>query len=363
MKKIIIFYDGSFYTFKWLKSLIWCKKELEEFGYKIKFSNVCEYLPIKNGLESLKKYNPKKDVDYILLAFHRKRYVNQYSLEEITNILLSLKQKCNKLIWMDTSDSTGTTQFELMPYVDLYFKKQYLTDKSRYFFPIWGGRTYAQYYHDSFGASSDGIDGINFMTLKDEDLSKLRLSWNVGMGDLFANKYESYAFPGSIKKPTFISPKDKDGFDIFYRGTKWPSAVGYQRALTINAVNSLDKLTHPNPSERVDPKTYKQELSQSKMAISPFGWGEICSRDFEAFAYGSLLIKPSMDHLETFPNWYIPDVTYKLINWDFSDVKEVLEQISEKEMLSIAENAQNSFKKIRKDKLGFAKHFISEIER
>lgn len=30
------------------------------------------------------------------------------------------------LVWLDTADSTGTCMFDVMPYVDLYFKKQLL---------------------------------------------------------------------------------------------------------------------------------------------------------------------------------------------------------------------------------------------
>ena len=31
--------------------------------------------------------------------------------------------------------------------------------------------------------------------------------------------------------------------------------------------------------------------------ISPFGWGEICFRDFESIILGKLLIKPNCDHI------------------------------------------------------------------
>lgn len=47
---------------------------------------------------------------------------------------------------------------------------------------------------------------------------------------------------------------------------------------------------------------YIDETAQSKLSFSPFGYGEVCWRDFEAILVGSLLIKPSMDHIETNPN-------------------------------------------------------------
>ena len=36
------------------------------------------------------------------------------------------------LVWLDTTDSSGTTCFEVLPYVDLYAKNQLLKDRTRY---------------------------------------------------------------------------------------------------------------------------------------------------------------------------------------------------------------------------------------
>ena len=40
--------------------------------------------------------------------------------------------------------------------------------------------------------------------------------------------------------------------------------------------------------------------------MSPFGLGEITLKDFEVFS-GSLLMKPNMDHMLTWPNFYTKD--------------------------------------------------------
>jgi Glycosyl transferases group 1 len=71
--------------------------------------------------------------------------------------------------------------------------------------------------------------------------------------------------------------------------------------------------------------TYVRELRSSKTCFSPFGYGEICWRDIEAFAYGAVLIKPDMSHLETCPDIYVPGVTYLPVNWDFSNLQEVVD--------------------------------------
>ena len=41
--------------------------------------------------------------------------------------------------------------------------------------------------------------------------------------------------------------------------------------------------------------------------VSPFGFGEITLKDFETFLSGSVLVKPNMSHMETYPNFYIDD--------------------------------------------------------
>ena len=42
--------------------------------------------------------------------------------EKVSEFLTTAKSKVNKVIWFDISDSTGTTQFLVLPYVDSYLK-------------------------------------------------------------------------------------------------------------------------------------------------------------------------------------------------------------------------------------------------
>ena len=43
-------------------------------------------------------------------------------------------------------------------------------------------------------------------------------------------------------------------------------------------------------------------MRHSRICISPFGYGEICWRDFEAILCGCLVVKPDMSHVETNPS-------------------------------------------------------------
>ena len=106
-------------------------------------------------------------------------------------------------------------------------------------------------------------------------------------------------------------------------------------------------------------------MSKSKISVSPFGWGEIGARDFETIVSGSLLFKPQMNHMKTWPDFFVPFKTYIPLKWDFSDLENKLKyylknfEISKK----ISMNAQEKFRKsVSKDGMDeFCKYFINQI--
>lgn len=71
--------------------------------------------------------------------------------------------------------------------------------------------------------------------------------------------------------------------------------------------------------QKTSSRKYNVQIAKSKIVISPFGNGEICFRDFEAVIANSLLIKPNMDHIKTYPDIYKPFKTYVPVNWNLSD--------------------------------------------
>ena len=79
--------------------------------------------------------------------------------------------------------------------------------------------------------------------------------------------------------------------------------------------------------KKVSKLKYYNDLKISKIVISPFGYGEINLRDFEAFLNACILFKPNMDHLETWPNLYIKNKTYIDFNWNLNDLILKLENV------------------------------------
>ena len=67
------------------------------------------------------------------------------------NFLKEINLKNNNLIWFDMRDSAGTTQFEVLPYVRKYVKRQLYKDQNFYKKHLYGGRYYTDFYNKNFG--------------------------------------------------------------------------------------------------------------------------------------------------------------------------------------------------------------------
>ena len=63
------------------------------------------------------------------------------------------------------------------------------------------------------------------------------------------------------------------------------------------------------------------------ISVVPFGYGEITLKDFESFMNGCILAKPSLNHMDTWPDFYIEDKTYIPFSWDLLDIIEKIEMI------------------------------------
>jgi hypothetical protein len=95
-------------------------------------------------------------------------------------------------------------------------------------------------------------------------------------------------------------------------------SISYQRTLVLDAIaGDLAFLTG-----RASQRQFNREIEHARVTVSPFGWGELCLRDFEAVLHGSLLLKPDMAHLETWPNIFVPHETYVPFDWDAKTLRE-----------------------------------------
>ena len=73
------------------------------------------------------------DCDYLMITSKYSKYKNLWSeKKEIYSFLDDISSKVECVIWADLTDGSGTTQFGVLPYVDLYFKCCLLKNKNNY---------------------------------------------------------------------------------------------------------------------------------------------------------------------------------------------------------------------------------------
>ena len=279
-----------------------------------------------------------------------------------------LRKRSKVVCWLDTADSTGSCLFDVLPYVDLYFKKQLLKDRRLYLKQLYFDRLYCQYYHDHFGIVDEKQSNIINYSLKEDDLRKLRIAWNMGLSDNYFDRKIMFLRPNRLLFKIYNNCLFANkSIDIHYGGSNpsvYGKVVGFQRSHILELVNSMEHLMHPDVYKKVPRKMYLNELKNSKTIISPFGWGEVCFRDFEAFIYGATLIKPEMEHCETYPDLFVKNVTYVPLKWDFSNFEEITSSILTGNYEIIAETGQKHFEEYvlgRTASEKFANHIITQL--
>ncbi len=359
-----MFFDRKQFTFRWLSALVWAKNEFYNNDVKVIIGNSIKYFGKINFISEINKILKGK-YDIVFLAYHRTSGFFDLGEEKVLKFLEDLKKRCNRLVWLDTSDGTGTSQFEVLPYVDIYLKKQLLINKKLYLTDFFGERIYLDYYHkEGYLSSSNTQNNYRSFINNETYLSKLDISWNIGLGDYFSSKLKFVFNKNRTKDRTKIVDIDRDNvFDIHFRGSINKNNIGFQRKLAFDSILKSE-LKHPDYSFDPKHKVYLKELNASKSVISPFGFGEICVRDFEAFSNGCALFKPSVSHMATFPNYYVENETYIPVKWDFSDSKEkynlYLKNDSYKDIARNGQKRFNYYKSID-GKKEFVKHIIDVI--
>lgn len=370
MRTITIVYQRHHYIYRWLKPLLAAKKEFRALGYKIEYQSIIDYLPIFQG--KIQKYLENKALssamskkrDIVMMAFHHSTSdICQMPSEKRIDILQKIKTNCNQLIWLDTADSTGTCMFDVMPYVDLYFKKRVLKNLNYYCKDLYGSRLFCDYYHKLLGIEDKTISERYYPPTSPEYLSKIRVAWNVGIGDIFAVKpYQLILHPYSVTKPQFNSTDNKT-LDLQYRGSGYSPIAGYPRSESKRKLENIKTIKCSDITKKIPKPEYIKEGKSAKSILSPFGWGEICGRDFEAIAYGACMLKQSMEDIITYPDIYQPMKFYIPLAWDFSDFDDKICKSASDEYRQIAKNAQNYYSHFftREGRQEFAKHIISQI--
>jgi hypothetical protein len=274
-----------------------------------------------------------------------------------------------RVAWFDDSDSSGYIRTYILPFVDAYWKSQALCSRADYTRDSPTGIAYQDYYVSFLGGGNPARRSKG--PIDDQAANRIRLGWNIGLSDwrlhmaggrlqrLWAQWNPQPAYPGfSAVKPL----ADRTVHLNCRVGTPngwFPVGELRQRCVKLLESFSSRRGFHLASQGFLKRDAYFRELCDSVMCVSPFGLGEICYRDFECFAAGALLLKQDMGHLETYPSYFEPNITYVPFAWDFSDLDLKLADIlaEPQRFQAIATNGRERFLDSLADGDGFASHF------
>jgi hypothetical protein len=352
MKKIIVAHGhSSIEVLHTLVPLVLTSEEKNEWDFKFvdyKLSNIF-----------------KESGDLLILV--RKYHNYEGGEQSVINEMSKLKKNFKKIIYFDDSASPSIVFFCIFPYVDQYWKRAIFLDLNLYKKNFYGNRLYSDYYHKNYGIINQNEKITDLVFNFNVDFSKLKIAWNVGVGIYSLNEKSfldknysimrrivsvSTLFPGFYfirkfikknikrmkneleKKISFNKKLHKLSARFSYHN--YPNTIGFQRKLFLKKIEKKQNFLTGYLS-RVD---FTKETFETFGVVSPYGWGEICYRDFEACLGGSYLIKPDMSHLSTWPNIYKKDM-YHSLSWDFSDLENI------ENIFDDVENCKNAVNKSR----------------
>ncbi len=200
------------------------------------------------------------------------------------------------------------------PLVDFYVKKHVLRDRSRYGQATVGDTNLTDHFAPRYG---EVLPAFRF-DVPPEFLAKLIVGPSFCTSSLMLPRFAARA----------TAPAGARRYDLHARLGGVGQGNWYEKMRTdsLAAVRALEGRIRPTPYGRIHKRHYMRELQDSLLCFSPFGYGEVCWRDYEAAYAGTLLIKPDMSHIETAPDIFLAGQTYLPCAWDFSDLGDVVER-------------------------------------
>lgn len=201
--------------------------------------------------------------------------------------------------------------------VDLYLKKNVLSDRSEYGLPTNGDTNLSNWY----GSRYCLVQTPKTFTVTETFKRKLKPYPGFFMAPYLLKIFLGKTHLGKAEKKYDLHAR----LGGIGRGD-WYQLMRNEAASTVQSLSLAEfRIT---PTGGLPRSQYLEEMSESLVCFSPFGYGEICWRDFEAVAYGAVLVKPDVSHLQIEPAFFKPWITYVPIAWDFSDLKHVMHVLS-----------------------------------
>lgn len=271
--------------------------------------------------------------------------------DEMFEFLRAARRSCRSLAWLDTTASTSVGYPGVLPFVDRYFKGLLLKDRGEYLKPHYSNRIFADFYFRTRGVRDSREPG-SLVVSSASHLSKLCVLWNYSLAGFIGSRSRLFMrLRRLIPVPSFYSlrfvpPGRARPLDVSCRlnlDYSQRESIAFQRREVVRLLEARFAF----PKERISRRRYEKEMREAKIVPSPFGAGEINYRDFEVLASGAALMKPDMDHLETWPDLYRKDETYISHDWDLTDlVGQVLRALETGRYETVARQGQDLYRKV-----------------
>ena len=264
------------------------------------------------------QFTNSDDFDFIFIGMEDFLYKKLPLQESIDKGLETIYKYGDKAFLFDGSDSTSLLgAYEVLKESNAryLFKNQLLKNREDY-------KKETPFNKIFFKGQSNLNKGYD---IDEKNWNRIKLSgYNLGsilpsfseFQPISVNKrHDVCAIYQGYHKPNQDHGADNHTFYTEHRTTPW---------------SKLEKLKQYSVvKDKLPKQEFLKMMSESKVALSPFGMGEICFRDFELMQFGTIMIKPSMEHLQTVPNPYIAGKTYLPVEHDWSNLEEVLEDALE----------------------------------
>ena len=131
------------------------------------------------------------------------------------------------------------------------------------------------------------------VNLKSEEYNKVVCLLNIS--ELYKNKYQTEVLPLSKRK-----------YDVVFMGTtQYDEKITKHRLDVIKNIEEVcikNNLKYYTSNTPIKYSKYMNILNNTKIFISPYGWGEFSLKEYECICYGAHIVKPKI-YFQYYPNY------------------------------------------------------------